>query len=171
MAIVDKSRSEGKQTTIEEGTEFKGTLNSSCPVVVRGVLDGEVKTPSLTVAETGSVIGDVKAESIRSDGVLAGRFDADEVQLAGTVRSNTVIRARTLEVKLKHKTDKLELTFGECVLEVGDDPKQAAAEAEPAAREPSAEGGEAGAGAGQHGRNNGALEETKPERRSVPPPS
>jgi len=171
MAMVEKSRSEGKQTTVEEGTEFKGTLKSSCPVVVRGVLDGEVKAPSLTVAETGSVIGDVKAEIIRSDGVLAGRFDADEVILAGTVRSNTVIRARTLEVKLKHKTDKLELTFGECVLDVGDDPSKPALQAEPAAREPGAESGDAAAGASQSGRNNGALDESKPERRSVPPPS
>src|SRR5262245_5975341 len=159
MAMMEKGRLEGEQTTVEEGTEFKGTLKSNCPVVVRGVLDGEIKAPSLTVAESGSVIGDVKAESIRSDGVLAGRFDADEVYLAGTVRSETVIRARTLEVKLRHRTDKLEVTFGECVLEVGDDPSKAV-QAEPAAAEPAE---------ASHGRNNGAADEAK--TRTLPPPS
>ena len=170
MAIIEKGRPEGKQTTVEEGTEFKGTLQSNCPVVVRGVLDGEINAPSLTVAETGSVTGDVKAQSIRSDGVLAGRVDADEVYLAGTVRSETVIRARTLEVKLKHRTDKLEVTFGECVLEVGDDPSKTAVEAVPAARATPTELADPMDGTGQHAKN-GASDETKPERRSVPPPS
>ena len=41
---------------------------------------------------------------------------------AGTVRSDTVIRARTLEVRLAPEKGKLEVTFGECVLDVGDEP-------------------------------------------------
>ena len=111
-----------KQTTVEEGTEFKGTLTSNCPVVVRGALDGDIKAPAMTVAETGTVVGNVEAKSIRSEGVLAGRVDADDIYLSGSVRSDTVIRAKTLEVKLKRDRGKLEVTFGDCILEVGDDP-------------------------------------------------
>lgn len=111
-----------KQTTVEEGTEFKGTMTSSCPVVVRGALDGDISAPALTVTETGTVVGNVQARSIRSEGVLAGRVDADDIYLSGSVRSDTVIRATTLEVKLKQERGKLEVTFGDCILEVGDDP-------------------------------------------------
>lgn len=113
---------EGKQTTVEEGTEFKGTLSSTCPVVVRGTLDGDIKAPALTVAESGVVVGKVEAETIRSEGTLAGNVDADDVFLSGNVRSDTVIRAKTLEVKLRRDKAKLEVTFGECILEVGDEP-------------------------------------------------
>jgi cytoskeletal protein CcmA (bactofilin family) len=127
---------QNRQTTVEEGTQFKGTLSSTCPVVVRGVLDGDIKAPSLTVASSGMVTGNVRAQSIRSEGVLAGNVDADEVSLSGSVRSDTVIRARSLEVKLKGDKHKLEVTFGECILEVGDDPAlEAAKEPQPYAAE------------------------------------
>ena len=89
--------------------------------MVRGVVDGDLTAPAVIVSETGTVVGNVKAQSIRSEGVLAGRVDADDVYLSGSVRSDTVIRARTLEVKLQRHNDKLEVTFGECILDVGDD--------------------------------------------------
>ena len=38
-----------KQTLVEEGTEFKGTLKSSCAVVVNGTIDGEVDAPEITI--------------------------------------------------------------------------------------------------------------------------
>ena len=30
----------GKRTLVEEGTQFKGSLSSSCPIVVKGKIDG-----------------------------------------------------------------------------------------------------------------------------------
>jgi cytoskeletal protein CcmA (bactofilin family) len=121
MSKADKSE-QHKQTTVEEGTQFKGTLNSSCQVMVRGVVDGDLTAPIVIVSETGTVVGNVKAQSIWSEGVLAGRVDAEDVHLSGNVRSDTVIRAKTLEVKLQRTKEKLEVTFGECILDVGDDP-------------------------------------------------
>ncbi|MBN1652831.1 MAG: polymer-forming cytoskeletal protein [Deltaproteobacteria bacterium] len=112
----------GKQTFVEEGTEFKGTMTSSCPVAVRGTLNGDIKAPMLTITETGTVIGNVEAASIRSEGVLAGKVDAEDIFLSGKVRDNTVIRAKSLEVKISQEKSKLEVTFGECMLEVGEDP-------------------------------------------------
>jgi cytoskeletal protein CcmA (bactofilin family) len=113
-----------KHTVIEEGTEFKGTLTSSCPVDVRGRIDGEVATPALTVSASGSVHGRAKVGSVRSEGVLSGEFDADTIELAGSVRDNTVIRARSLEVKLASERGKLKVIFGECELSVGDEPTE-----------------------------------------------
>ena len=132
MAKTDETAAQAKQTTVEEGTEFRGTLHSTCQVVVRGMVDGELSAPTVIVSETGTVVGNVKAKSIRSEGVLAGRVDAQDVYLSGSVRSDTVIRAKTLEVKLQRRNEKLEVTFGECTLDVGDDPAAEKPEAAPA---------------------------------------
>ena len=128
MSKGDKNEGQHKQTTVEEGTQFKGTLNSTCQVMVRGVVDGDLTAPTVIVSETGTVVGNVKAQSIWSEGVLAGRVDAEDVHLSGNVRSDTVIRAKTLEVKLQRTKEKLEVTFGECILDVGDDPSAEAAD-------------------------------------------
>jgi cytoskeletal protein CcmA (bactofilin family) len=117
----------GKRTLVEEGTQFKGSLSSSCPIVVKGRIDGDVSAPSLQVSSTGSVHGKVKVGQMESQGELAGEFDADVVQLSGTVRDKTVVRAKSLEVKLAPTTGKMQVVFGECVLDVGDMPSKEAA--------------------------------------------
>jgi cytoskeletal protein CcmA (bactofilin family) len=131
-----------KQTLVEEGTEFKGTLASRCPILIKGRVDGEVSGPSLHISPSGAVSGTVKVKELESEGELAGQCEAEVVRLSGRVKDRTVIRARTLEMKVK--SDKgMEVTFGECELEVGDAPtkeeavkpaevtKPAAAEAKP----------------------------------------
>lgn len=131
-----------KKTLVEEGTEFIGTMRATCPIVVRGKIEGDVDAPAVSVTGSGSVSGNVKAKRVDSQGVLAGSVEADEVSLAGEVRSDTVIRARSLEVKLAAKQGRLEVTFGDCILDVGDavadrvvadDTAKASAPAEPPA--------------------------------------
>ncbi|HWZ91163.1 MAG TPA: polymer-forming cytoskeletal protein [Polyangiaceae bacterium] len=134
--------SSDKRTVVDEGTSFKGTLSSSCPIDVRGRIEGDVETPSLTISASGAVHGRVKVGSVHSDGEIAGEFEADHVELAGSVKDNTVIRARSLEVKLSSERGRLQVIFGECELSVGDEPtehvelpvvaEQAAAQAAPA---------------------------------------
>ena len=122
-----------KQTLIEEGTQFKGSMSSNCPIVVRGRIEGDVESPSLSVSVTGAVHGRAKVGSLRSEGELSGEYDADVVQLSGNVRDKTVIRAKSLEVKLESGPGKMQVTFGECELSVGEAPADALGEAEPAA--------------------------------------
>jgi cytoskeletal protein CcmA (bactofilin family) len=117
----------GKRTLVEEGTQFKGTLSSSCPIVVKGRIDGDISAPSLQVSSTGSVHGKVKVGAIESQGELSGEFDADVIQLSGTVKDKTVVRAKSLEVRLAPTTGKMQVVFGECVLDVGDMPNKEAA--------------------------------------------
>jgi cytoskeletal protein CcmA (bactofilin family) len=124
----------GKRTLVEEGTQFKGTLSSSCPIVVKGRIDGDISAPSLQVSSTGAVHGKVKVGSIESQGELSGEFDADVVQLSGVVKDKTIVRAKTLEVKLAPATGKMQVVFGECVLDVGEMPSKEAAIS--SAREP-----------------------------------
>jgi cytoskeletal protein CcmA (bactofilin family) len=109
-----------KQTLVEEGTEFKGTLKSTCPVVINGTIDGEVEAPEITVARAGTVAGSLKANKLRSQGTLSGKVEATDVYLSGVVRSNTSIKAKRLEVKLGSEQAQIEVNFGECSLEVGE---------------------------------------------------
>ena len=111
--------SNGRKTLVEEGTQFKGSLSSDCPIEVKGRIEGDLSAPALAVSTSGAVHGKVKVGQIQSQGELAGEFDADVVQLSGTVKDNTVIRAKSLEVKLAPPNGKMQVIFGECELEVG----------------------------------------------------
>lgn len=114
-----------KKTLVEEGTEFKGALSSNCPIEVKGRIEGEVTAPALAVSESGAVHGRIKVGQLNSEGELAGELDADVVQLSGTIKDNTTIRAKSLEVKLTAKGGKMQVIFGECELEVGSEEAQA----------------------------------------------
>lgn len=173
---MGEGRSDNKQTLIEAGTAFKGSLSSDCPIVVRGRVEGELAGPSLTVSSTGSVSGNVKVDELHSDGELSGEYDANVVKLAGTVKNNTVIRAKKLEVKLSPEKGKMEVVFGECELDVGDMPSKedavAAAESAAAPAATSEEDSETSddetAEAGSKNRRNRGNNKQK---ESVPPPA
>lgn len=117
-----------KRTLVEEGTTFKGVLTSTCPIFVKGGIEGDIQAPSLTIATSGVVSGKVKAGELKSEGSLAGDVDVDKVTLSGAVKDNTVIRAKTLEVKLSAPTAKMQVVFGDVELEVGDQPSATKAE-------------------------------------------
>jgi cytoskeletal protein CcmA (bactofilin family) len=124
--MSDTKAATDRKTLVEEGTQFKGSLQSNCPIEVKGRIEGDVTAPALSVALGGAVHGKVKVGQIHSQGELAGEFDAETVQLSGTIKDNTIIRAKSLEVKLAVSNGKMQVVFGECELEVGGD--QAAAE-------------------------------------------
>lgn len=131
-----------KKTIVEEGTHFRGALSSNCPVVVNGKIEGEVETPALEVSATGSVKGQVKVGEVNSQGEIEGEFDADTIRLAGTVRDKTVLRTKSLEVKLA--TDgKMQVVFGNTELSVGDEPSDSP---QAAAEETGDDGGDSGGG-------------------------
>ena len=113
-----------KHTLIEQGTEFKGTMKSTCPVVVNGRVEGELSAPELDVTATGTVQGNIKAERLSSRGMLSGNIDAGDLFLSGSVGNKTVIKAKNLEVKLAPEQGRMELTIGECTLDVGDEPSK-----------------------------------------------
>ena len=101
-----------KRTLVEEGTRFKGSLTSTCAILVQGSIEGDIEGPSVTVSATGAVSGKVAAGSLKSDGKIAGDFDVDTAQLAGSIENNTVVRATSLDLKVTVPSGKLQLTFG-----------------------------------------------------------
>ena len=111
-----------RRTLVDEGTTLKGAIKSECPVTVKGTVDGELEVPELTVTERGRVQGTVVAQKVTSHGTLSGKVTAKEVELAGSVLSKTVIVADSLDIKLDSAGKSLEVTFGDCDLQVGEDP-------------------------------------------------
>lgn len=101
-----------KRTLVEEGTRFKGSMSSTCPILVQGAIEGDVEGPALTVSATGAVAGVVVASQLQSDGKISGEFDVESARLAGVVSDKTVVRASTLDLKLTAPKGKLQLTFG-----------------------------------------------------------
>ena len=110
-----------KKTIIEDGTTFKGTLSANCAVLVRGQVEGEISGPSLDVAESGAVDGQVKVTELRSKGELSGTFEADDVILCGRVRDKTMIIAKTLEVA-PPRPGALAVELFDCELQIGEVP-------------------------------------------------
>ena len=163
----------GKHTLVEEGTEFKGTMSSSCPIVVMGKVEGDVAGPVIHVTPSGVVSGVVKVKQLRSDGELAGEVEADTVEISGRVRDRTVIRARSLEVSLSVQKGGMQVVFGECELAVGDEPNKEAAVA--AALHPPAQAEAAKQPtAAKPGPTNSGSDEAARRRRTPgtePPPS
>ena len=111
--VNPKPPTQEKRTIVEEGTRLKGELESDCPVVVNGRVAGSVEAPALTVSATGVVDGTARVGTIQCQGELAGEFDADRVELSGSVKDGTIIRAETIEMKLTAKDGKKQLVFGD----------------------------------------------------------
>jgi cytoskeletal protein CcmA (bactofilin family) len=110
-----------RETVLEEGTEFDGSIRSKCPITVSGTLKGDVSAPTLTITSSGSVYGEVKVSELKSEGVIAGEINAERVTLSGHVSDQTTIRASSLQVTLNQNgsSGKLHVTFGNCDVEVG----------------------------------------------------
>jgi cytoskeletal protein CcmA (bactofilin family) len=156
----------GKHTLVEEGTEFKGTMSSNCPIVVMGKVEGDVAGPVIHVSPTGVIAGNVKVKELRSDGEVAGEVEAEVVRISGKVRDKTVIRARSLEVSLSTTKGGMQVVFGECELAVGDEPNKEAAIAAALAQPATAEAKPApGKPAGEN------EDASKRKRGTLPPPS
>jgi cytoskeletal protein CcmA (bactofilin family) len=123
---MESAKDGEKRTIVEEGTELEGSLSSTCAVVVSGKVGGELTAPSLRINGTGSVRGKVKVEQLESTGEMSGEFEADVVRLAGVVRDDSILRAKSLEVKLAAPNAPNEVVFGACSLEVGEMPDKEA---------------------------------------------
>jgi len=117
-----------KQTVIENGTEFDGSIKSECPITLSGKLKGQVNAPSLKVTQSGAVSGKVRVSELTSQGEVSGEVEAETVELSGRVSDETIIRAKTLEVKLTQPSGGLQVSFGNCQLDVGDLPARPKAE-------------------------------------------
>jgi predicted acyltransferase (DUF342 family) len=108
-----------KETVIAKGTQFDGAIKSDCGVTLAGKLKGEISAPSLKVEASGAVDGRVEVTNLQSEGEVTGQIIAENVSLSGRVGNKTVILAGTLEVKISEPNEGLQVSFGDCELQVG----------------------------------------------------
>ena len=113
---------QGKRTVIENGTEIDGAIKSDRPIVLSGNVKGQITAPSLEVTQEGIVNGTVKVSQFTCKGEVGGEVIAEAVELAGRVCDATVIKSKTLDVKLAEGNSGVQVTFGNCELQVGDLP-------------------------------------------------
>jgi hypothetical protein len=116
----------------DEGSALSGALTSDGRILVMGELRGEVAGSSIEVTATGALSGRIRAGVLRSRGALGGRLEADDVDLGGRILDQTVIRARGLAVAFEDG-DGGGAQFGDCELEIGDEPDRDRAVSEAAA--------------------------------------
>lgn len=113
---------QAKRTVIENGTEIDGAIKSERSIVLSGNVKGQITAPSLEVTPEGKVNGVVKVSQFSCKGEVAGEVFAESVELAGRVGDSTVIKSKTLDVKLAQGEGGVQVTFGNCELQVGDLP-------------------------------------------------
>ena len=113
---------EMKRTIIENGTEIDGAIKSQRPIILSGSVKGQVTAPSLEVTKDGMVKGTVKVSMFSCKGEVGGEVDAETVELSGRVCDATVIRSKSLDVKLAQGEGAMGVTFGNCELQVGELP-------------------------------------------------
>jgi len=116
-----------KQTVIESGTQIDGTIKSERPIVLSGNITGKITAPSLEITKEGTVNGTVTVSQFSCKGEVGGEVIAESVELAGRVSDSTVIKSKTLDVKLAQGEGGVQVTFGNCELQVGDLPARPAA--------------------------------------------
>ena len=81
MADATYAGSRPEPTTIvHEGTHFKGEFISSCPIIVNGQIEGDVKAPAVTVNNSGALQGNVEAKTIACRGTVSGVLEADTIE-------------------------------------------------------------------------------------------
>jgi hypothetical protein len=128
---------ETKRTVIETGTEIEGAIKSERAIVLSGNVKGQVTAPSLEVTQEGAVKGTIKVNRFSCKGEVGGEVMAEAVELSGRVLDATVIRSKTLDVKLAQGDGGVEVSFGNCELHVGDLPAKPAAKPASSASESS----------------------------------
>jgi cytoskeletal protein CcmA (bactofilin family) len=111
-----------KRTIIESGTEIEGVIKSENAIVLCGNVTGQVTASSLEVTKSGAVKGTVKVSTFHCEGEVGGEVDAEQVELSGRVCDATVIRSKSLDVKLAQGNGAMGVTFGNCELQVGELP-------------------------------------------------
>jgi len=87
-------------TQIGPGTLFRGDVNTTDPVEIRGTLDGDCRTSARCIVhEGGRVLGNIDAAALAVAGkVEAGVLTAEKVELYVTASVVATIRARVIVI-------------------------------------------------------------------------
>jgi cytoskeletal protein CcmA (bactofilin family) len=90
-------------STIQKDIVINGDISSTGDIVIHGQVKGTVNARSLKVEKEGSVVGNVTAQSVVSNGTIKGRIDAISVSLQIGSDTQSEITSNTLQVEISAK--------------------------------------------------------------------
>lgn len=109
-------------TTIANGSAIKGSIKSQCNVVIDGHMEGDVEAPLVRISASGTLIGNVSANSIESFGSISGEMHASKFVLNGRIEKDSKIIADSIEFSDAEADQSVGITLGECEIYVGEIP-------------------------------------------------
>lgn len=85
-ALGTADRKQQPPSIISASLKIIGNLISEGDVQVDGVIEGDVKSRTLTVSENATVKGEIEAKTVRVRGSVIGQINADNVELGSTAK-------------------------------------------------------------------------------------
>ena len=92
-------RGAGETSIISADLKVVGNLISAGDIQIKGTVEGDVKSRSVTIGEGAQIIGAVVAETVHISGAIKGQVEAPTVTVAKTARVNGDIIHRTLSIE------------------------------------------------------------------------
>ncbi|MFQ6018459.1 MAG: polymer-forming cytoskeletal protein [Kiloniellaceae bacterium] len=98
-AVRGAGRSSGEPSIINTDLKVVGDLHSAGDIQVKGTVEGDINSKSVTIGEGAQVQGSVSAETVHISGTIKGQIQAPSVQVAKTAKVLGDIVHQTLSVE------------------------------------------------------------------------
>lgn len=86
MASTDPRKNNGVPSIISADLQIDGNVTSDGDIQIDGQVNGDIKTRTLTLGESGNVKGAIRAESVRVCGSVEGEVHASTVILTKSAK-------------------------------------------------------------------------------------
>jgi len=92
-------RSSGETSVISADLKVIGDLVSGGDIQIKGIVEGNVKSRSVTIGESAQVKGAVSADTVHISGAIKGQVEAPTVTVAKTAKVNGDITHQSLSIE------------------------------------------------------------------------
>lgn len=105
------SRKVAVASLVAEGVQIRGDLLATADLHLDGAVEGDLKADRLTIGESGSVSGNIQAESVEIRGRVRGSVSARRVCLLATARVDGDISHAELSIEVGARFEGRSLVF------------------------------------------------------------
>lgn len=95
----DTPRSSGENSVISSDLKVLGDLVCNGDIQIKGVVEGNIKSQSVTIGEGARVKGAISADAVHIAGAIKGQVEAPTVTIAKTAKVNGDIIHQTLSIE------------------------------------------------------------------------
>ena len=93
-----KPMPQADSSTIGEEMRITGLVSASKPLIVFGLIDGNIDAVSVHIRSTATVNGDINAQKVTVDGTVCGIVTADAVLLSASAVMTGEVRSKGIEI-------------------------------------------------------------------------